>query len=55
MVGGVAQTAVSTGSTIAQGVGGAIQNNKDGNILQNVTGAVKDVASTTVNAGTQVV
>lgn len=55
VVGGVTQTAVTTGATLAQWVGNAVQNNQDGNILQNVAGAVGDVAKTTINAGTQAV
>ncbi|MDR2191116.1 MAG: hypothetical protein LBP53_08385 [Candidatus Peribacteria bacterium] len=54
-MGGVAQTAVQTGSALGQGMGNAIQNNQDGNFLQNAMGAITDVAKTTVSAGTQAV
>jgi hypothetical protein len=53
VVGGVAQTAVNTGSGLAQGVGNAVQNNQGGNFLQNTMGAMTDVVKTTVSAGTQ--
>jgi hypothetical protein len=35
-VGGVAQATVNTGANLAQGVGSAVQNNQDGNFVQNV-------------------
>jgi len=55
VVGGATQTAMNTGVGMVQGMGSAVQNNQDGNILQNMMGAVTDVAKTTVQAGTTAV
>jgi hypothetical protein len=46
---------MNTGVGMVQGMGNAVQNNQDGNILQNMMGAVTDVAKTTVQAGTTAV
>lgn len=53
VLGGVAQTAINVGTSVGEGVGNAVQNNQGGNILQNITGGIQDVAKTTVNAGMQ--
>ena len=50
-----AKTAVGTGSSLVSWVTGAVTNNQGGNFLENAVGMVKDVATATVQTGTQAV
>jgi outer membrane biosynthesis protein TonB len=52
-VGGVAQTTVNSGANLVQGIGSAVQDNQEGNFIQNVGGSIKDTASTIIQSGGQ--
>lgn len=55
VAGSAAWTVVSTGSALAQGVGGAIQNNQGGSFMENAVGMMKDIGASTVSAWGQAI